>query len=46
MLMDGNALAGIDRVGQRVTGLYRMVPRDAQVGTSARTGTDFYTGDA
>lgn len=43
MLMDGNGLIGIDRVGQRVLHLYRMIPRDAKVGTN-RLGDDFYTG--
>ena len=43
MLMDGNGLIGIDRIGQRVNRLYRMIPRDAKVGTNS-FGDDFYTG--
>ena len=43
MLMEGNGLIGIDRIGQRVNRLYRMIPRDAKVGTNS-LGDDFYTG--
>lgn len=43
MLMEGNGLIGIDRVGQRVNRLYRMIPKDAKVGTNSY-GDDFYSG--
>ena len=43
MLMEGNALVGIERVGQRVNRLYRMIPADARVGTN-NYGEDYYTG--
>ena len=43
MLMEGNGLIGIDRMGQRVDALYRMIPKDAKVGTN-RYGDDFYSG--
>ena len=43
LLMDGNMLIGIDRIGQRVNRLYRMIPQDAKVGTNAY-GEDYYTG--
>ena len=44
MLIEGNALIGVDRMGQRVTGLFRMIPKDAKVGTN-KYGDDFYTGN-
>ena len=43
MLMEGNALIAIERVGQRVNGLYRMIPADTKIGTN-RLGEDYYTG--
>ena len=43
MLLEGQCLIGIERFGQRVDSLYRMIPKDAKVGTN-RFGDDFYTG--
>ena len=43
LLMDGNCLIGIERVGQRVNRLFRMIPQDAKVQTN-RLGEDYYTG--
>ena len=44
MLIEGNGLMGVERIGQRVNRLYRMIPRDAKVGTNSM-GEDFYTGN-
>ena len=44
MLMEGNGLIGIERVGQRVNSLYRMLPRDTKVGTN-NFGEDYYSGE-
>ena len=43
-LLDGNGLMGIDRTGERVHSLWRMLPRDATVGVNS-FGVDFYTGE-
>ena len=42
-VLEGNGLIGIDRVGQRVNRLYRLMPRDARVGRDSMGGT-YYTG--
>ena len=41
-LLDGNGLIGIDRTGQRVHGLWRMLPRDAKVAVNS-FGKDYYS---
>ena len=43
MLLEGNGLCGIERSGQRVSRLYRMVPKEARIGVNAY-GADYYTG--
>ena len=43
-LLDGNGLIGIDRTGQRVHSLWRMLPRDATTGVNS-FGVDFYSGE-
>ena len=43
MVLEGNGLIGIERVGQRVNRLYRLMPKDARVGRNT-TGETFYSG--
>ena len=43
MVLEGNGLIGIERVGQRVNRLYRLDPKDARVGRNSM-GDTYYTG--
>ena len=43
MVLEGNALVGIERVGQRVNRLYRLMPKDARVAMNNR-GETYYSG--
>ena len=43
MALEGNCLIGIERVGQRVNRLYRMMPKDARVAIN-NMGETYYSG--
>ena len=43
MLLDGNGLIGIQRSGQEVHALERLIPRDCKVGTNS-LGEDYFAG--
>ena len=43
MVLEGNGLIGVERVGQRVNRLYRLMPKDARVGRN-NMGETYYSG--
>ena len=43
MVLEGNALIGIERIGQRVNRLYRLMPKDAKVAVNS-VGELYYSG--